>query len=56
MGGGGEVINKTLGRAKYSLAGINFFFTKVEAHAGMAEELVRKLVIKEALKIEIKLH
>ena len=31
-----------------------FFFTQVEAHAGMAERLMRDLAIKEALQDEIK--
>ena len=58
--GGGGGFNKDLGDAEYTLAGIRKrftkilnipwqgfrkTFTKIEAHAGMAEWLVRDLVI-----------
>ena len=33
---GRGVINKTLGNSECTVAGIEFFFTKIEAHAGMA--------------------
>ena len=55
--GGGGVIDKALGNAESTLAGIpEKTFTKIEAYAGMAERLVRDLVIQEALQDEIKRH
>ena len=52
-GGGG--FNKALGNAESTLAGIRGeIFTKIETHAGMAERLVRYLVIEEALRNKIK--
>ena len=56
IGGGGEGrgINKSLGKDESTLAGIQFFFTKFEAYAGMAERLVGYLVIGEALQDEMK--
>ena len=51
----GEIINKALGNAESALAGIREkIFTKIEAYAGMAERLVRDLVIKEVLQTETK--
>ena len=51
----GERINKALGDAEFPFAGIQEkTFSKVEANAGMAERLVRDLVIEEALQDEIK--
>ena len=42
----GGRINKALGDAESTLAGIwGKFFSKIEANAGMAERLVRDLVI-----------
>ena len=53
----GERINKSLGDAESTLAGIwEKSFSKLEAHAGMAEQLVRYLAIQEALQEEIKQH
>ena len=46
---GRKIIHKSLGRAKYSFAGIKKTFTKIEENAVMAECLVRYLAIKEAL-------
>ena len=40
---GGERMHKSPGHDKYSLYGIKKTFTKVEAHAGMEERLVRDL-------------
>ena len=55
IGGGGEIINKSLGDAESTLAGIwEKSYSKIEAHAGMAERLVRDLAIEEALQEEIK--
>ena len=52
---GGERINKTLGNAESTLAGIRKkTFTKIEAYVGMAEQLVRDLAIEEAIQDEIK--
>ena len=52
VGWGGGRIHKSLGRAKSNLAGIRKkTFTKIETHAGMAERMVRYLVIEEALRI-----
>ena len=52
---GWEIINKSLGNAESTLAGIREkTYTKIEAHAGMAERLVRDLAIEEALQDEIK--
>ena len=42
----GDRINKALGDAESTLAGILNFFTKIEAHTGMTERLVRDLAIK----------
>ena len=51
----GERIIKALGDAESTLAGIwEKPFSKIEAHAGMAERLVRDLEIEEALQEEIK--
>ena len=53
--GVGEGVNKALGNAEYTLAGIRKNkLTKIEAYAGMAERLVRDLAIEEALQDEIK--
>ena len=49
----GERINKALGNFESTLAGIQIFFTKIEAYAGMVERLMRDLEIEEALQIEI---
>ena len=50
----GERIKKALGDAESTLAGIREkTFTKIEAHAGMVERLVRYLAIEEALQEEI---
>ena len=50
-----ELINKALGDVEYTLEGIREkSLTKIEAHAGMAERLVRDLTIEEALRDEIK--
>ena len=51
---GGEIVNKVIGNAQSTLAGIRIFFTKIEAYAGMSERLVRDLVIEEALQTKIK--
>ena len=51
---GGERIKKALGNAELALARIQRKITKIEAHADMAERLVRYLVIEEALQNEIK--
>ena len=51
---GKERIEKSLGDVEYTLAGISFFFTKIEAYAGMSEWLVRDLAIEDALWDEIK--
>ena len=51
----GERINKSLGNTGSTLAGIrgeNIY--KIEAYVGMAERLVRDLVIEEDLQDEIK--
>ena len=51
----GERINKALGGVESTLEVIREkTFTKIEAHAGMAERLVRDLAIEEALQEEIK--
>ena len=51
----GDRINKALGYVDPTLAGIREkIFTKIEAHTGMAERLVRDLAIEEALQEEIK--
>ena len=47
-------MHKSPGHDKYSLYGIKKTFTKVEAHAGMEERLVRDLQIEEDLQIKIK--
>ena len=52
IGGGG--VNKSLGNSESTLAGIRNKITKIEAYAGMAERVVRDLVIEEALQDEIK--
>ena len=50
-----EIINKSLGDAESTLAGIREKnFTKIEANEGMAERLVRDLAIEEDLQDEIK--
>ena len=51
---GRGVIHKDLGHAKYSLGGFQKTFTKLEAHAGMYERMVRYLSIEEDLQMEIK--
>ena len=54
-GGGGGGIKKALGNGGSTLAGIRRRkMTKIEAHAGMAEQPVIYLVIEEALQTEIK--
>ena len=51
----GDRINKALGGDESTLEGIREkTFTKIEAHAGMDERLVRYLAIEEALQKEIK--
>ena len=51
----GEIINKALGGAESTLAGIRRQkITKIEAYAGMTERPVRDLAIAEALQDEIK--
>ena len=45
---------KILGMLNLPWQGFEIFFTKVEAHAGMAKRLVRDLAIEEALLEEIK--
>ena len=51
----GEIINKALGNAESTLAGIRkYIFTKIEAYSGMAERLVIDSLIEEALQDEIK--
>ena len=53
--GGGEGINEALGGVESALEGIRENkFTKIEANAGMSEQLVRDLAIGEALQDEIK--
>ena len=52
--GVGEGVNKDLGNAEYTLAGIRFFLKKIEAYSGMAEWLARYFAIEEALQDEIK--
>ena len=48
---GGERINKSIGNAESTLAGIQKkTFTKIEAYEGMVERLVRDLAIEEALQ------
>ena len=55
IGGGGERINKALGDAESTVEGIpKKNFTKIEAEAGMAEQLVRDLAIEQALQEEMK--
>ena len=49
-----DTIHKALGHAKISLAGIRKNITRIEAHAGMAERLVKDLAIEEGLQIKIK--
>ena len=50
----GERINKALGGVESTLGIREKNFTKIEAHTGMAERLVRDLAIEEALQEEIK--
>ena len=51
----GGRINKALGDVESTLEGIREkTLTKIEAHAGMAERLVRDLAIEETLQEEIK--
>ena len=48
---GSDRIHKDLEHYKYYLEGFLFFnFTKIEAHTGIAEHLVRELAIEQALK------
>ena len=42
---GGERINKDIGNAESTLAGIIFFNTEIEEYVGMEERLVRGLAI-----------
>ena len=52
---GREITHKTFGHAKSSLAGIRKkILTKIEAHVGMVERLIRHLEIEEALQMEKK--
>ena len=51
---GEDKINKSLGNAESTLAGVQNKFTNIEAYAGMAERLVRYLAIEEDLQEEIK--
>ena len=52
---GGERINKALGDAESTVKGFQKkTFPKIEAEAGMAEQLVRYLAIEKALQEEIK--
>ena len=53
IGWGGERVNKALTNAESALEGIKKN-TKIEAHVGMAGQLVRDLAIEEALQDEIK--
>ena len=51
----GDRSNEALGDVEYILEGIREKnFKKIEAHAGMAERLVRDLAVEEALQEEIK--
>ena len=53
--GGGRESTKLLGLLNLPWQGFEKKnFTKIEAHAGMAERLVRYLAIEEALQEEIK--
>ena len=55
IGGGGKESTKLLGMFNLTWMGFEKkSFTKIEAHAGMAEQLVRDLAIEEALQKEIK--
>ena len=57
IGGVGDRNHNALGHAKSTLAGIqDKNFTKIEAHAGMAERTVIDLAIVENIQIKIKLH
>ena len=51
----GDRIKEDLGDVESTLEGIRGkTFTKIEAHSGMAERLVRDLAIEESLQEEIK--
>ena len=55
IGGGGRESTKLLGMLNLPWQGFEKkTFTKIEAHTGMAERLVRDLAIEEALQEEIK--
>ena len=55
IGGGGRESTKFLGMPNLPWQGFEKkTFTKIEAHAGMAERLVRDLAVEEALQEEIK--
>ena len=54
IGGRGDRIHKYIGNDKYTLTGIQFFFTTIEANEGVSERLVRYLAIEKALQIEMK--
>ena len=55
-GGGGGLTPKSLGHAKYTLAGIRGGggVTQIEAHTGMEKRLVRALAIEYAIQIKTK--
>ena len=52
--GGGRESTKLLGMPNLPWQGFEKKIKKIEAHAGMAEQLVRDLAIEEALQEEIK--
>ena len=55
IGGRGRESTKLLGVLNLPWQGFEKkTFTKIEAHAGMAEQLVRDLAVEEALQEEIK--
>ena len=55
IGGVGDRNHNALGHAKSTLAGIqDKNFTKIEAHAGMAERTVIDLAIEGAIQIKLK--
>ena len=54
IGRGGREPTKRLGMLNLPCKGFEKTFTKIEAYAGMAERLVRDLLIEEDLQEEIK--
>ena len=57
IGSGGRESTKLLGMLNLPWQGFEKkTFTRIEAHAGMAEQLVRDLAIEEALQEEIKIY